>query len=332
MTEHGCDFEVIAERAGLRVDQLLSAEMGISRGEAQRMLDSGAARINSHASKANYRVRVGDRVTAERPHPIQTSAEAEQIPLNIVFEDQDILVIDKPQGLVVHPAPGTPSGTVVNAVLAHSGDLSGVGGELRPGIVHRLDKDTSGLMVVAKNDEAHRSLQKQIQAKTAKRLYQAILWGVPSFRHAEIDAPIGRHPNNRMKMTVITDSRKNSRNAVTELVVLESLGAFSLVEARLQTGRTHQIRVHCAYIGHPVVGDRVYGGIRKVPSQGLKPSDRKLIEEAIDKLHGQALHAYSLSFEHPRTGKRLVLTAEMPETMRSLLDVVHGVMPTQSIT
>jgi 23S rRNA pseudouridine1911/1915/1917 synthase len=180
-------------------------------------------------------------------------------------------------------------------------------------------------MVVAKNDEAHLFLQKQIQDKSAERKYRAILWGVPSFKRAEIDAPIGRHPNDRKKMTVITDSRRASRNAVTGLTVLEPLGPFSFVEARLQTGRTHQIRVHCAYIGHPVVGDAVYGGIRKVPSEGLKPSDRRQIEEAIDQMHGQALHACSLSFEHPRTGNRMEFEAPMPTYISEFLTLIRHV-------
>lgn len=317
------DIRITQSDAHKRLDVLLAELMEISRGEAQRILETGAATIDGASAKANYRVRPGDRIEARRPEPTPTAVRPEEIPLPIVYEDEDLLVINKPRGMVVHPAPGAPSGTLVNAVLAHVDDLSGIGGELRPGIVHRLDKDTSGLMVVAKNNAAHISLQAQIQAKTAERIYRAILWGVPTFKQAVIDAPIGRHPGDRKKMAVLTGARQRSREAVTELTVLESLGQFCLAEAKLRTGRTHQIRVHCAYIGHPVVGDPVYGGMRKVPSQGLAAQQRKEIESAIENLHGQALHAYSLSFEHPRTKERMTFTAPMPEVIYNLLGQIR---------
>ncbi len=322
------EWTVEEAQAGTRADVFLAAALGASRAEAQRLLETGMARVNGVSAKANMRLRVGDRVTAERPIPRQTSVVAEVIPLSVVYEDADILVLDKPRGMVVHPAPGAASGTLVNAVLAHADDLSGIGGELRPGIVHRLDKDTSGLLVVAKNDTAHRALQAQIQAKTAERLYQAVLWGVPRFERATVDAPLGRHPVDRKKIAVVTDPRYTARNAVTELTVCEPLGAFSRVEARLQTGRTHQIRVHCAYIGHPVVGDPLYGGQRKVPAHTIKrsqPGDRARIEAALAVLKGQALHAYSLAFDHPRTGERLSFTAPLPAVMQDLLDTLRAV-------
>ncbi len=318
-------WTVEGDHEGARADQYLAQAMQVSRGEAQRLLEAGAARLNGKAAKPNTRLRVGDRVEVERPAPRPVEVSAEEIPLPVVYEDSDLLVIDKPRGMVVHPAPGAEHGTLVNAVLAYADDLSGIGGELRPGIVHRLDKDTSGLLVVAKNDAAHHSLQAQIQAKTAERRYQALLWGVPRSRQMEIDAPIGRHPGDRKKMAVITDPRRTAREAVTHLTVHEALGAFSCTEAALETGRTHQIRVHCAYIGHPVVGDPLYGGLRRVPAQGLRPSHRSQIEAAIEGLGGQALHAYRLAFDHPRTGQRLQFTAPMPPVMQSLLDTLREV-------
>ena len=311
------------EEAASRLDQFLAARMGVSRSEAQRLLALGVALLNDASAKANQKLRSGDRVEAERPQPVPTELAPEPIPLDIVFEDQDVLVINKARGMVVHPAPGAEHGTLVHAVLGYADDLSGIGGELRPGIVHRLDKDTSGLMVIAKTDAAHRSLQQQIQAKTAERKYEAILWGQPKFEHAVIDAPIGRNPGDRKKMAVIADPRQTAREAVTELTVRERLGAFCFVEARLQTGRTHQIRVHCQYAGLPVVGDHVYGGMRKVPAQGIAVKDRVRIEHAIEALHGQALHAYSLSFDHPTSGERVQLTAPMPQVMADLLSAIR---------
>jgi 23S rRNA pseudouridine1911/1915/1917 synthase len=250
--------------------------------------------------------------------------QAEAIPLSIVYEDPDLLVINKARGMVVHPAPGAESGTLVNAVLAHADDLSGIGGELRPGIVHRLDKDTGGLLVVAKNDAAHRSLQAQIQAKTATRRYLALAWGVPTFRQAHVDAPIGRHPTDRKKMAVVTDPRHTARSAQTDLTVRETFsGVFTLLEATLQTGRTHQIRVHCAYIHHPLVGDPLYGGQRKIPAQAFPAEQRAALEQAIEALDGQALHAYALAFDHPRSGERLAFEVPLPEPMERLLELLR---------
>jgi 23S rRNA pseudouridine1911/1915/1917 synthase len=306
------EWTIQPERSGSRLDIFLAGEMDVSRGEAQRILEAQAAEVNGRPAKANYKLREGDRVHAEHLEAKPATVLAEEIPLQVVFEDSDILVINKPRGIVVNPAPGNESGTLVNAVLAHADDLSGIGGELRPGIVHRLDKDTSGLLVIAKNDAAHHSLQAQIQAKTAERVYQALVWGKPRFERAEVDAPIGRHPSDRKKMAVLTDSRHTSREAVTELTVRERLGPFCLLEAKLQTGRTHQIRVHCAYIGHPVVGDPLYGGIRKVPAENVRSSQKAAIESAIANLHGQALHAFRLSFIHPRTAQILPFQAPPP--------------------
>jgi 23S rRNA pseudouridine1911/1915/1917 synthase len=314
------EWIIDSEHAGVRADVFLAQALEVSLGEAQRLLEIGAALVHGQSVKANRKLKAGESVTAERPAPTETTVEAESIPLEVAYEDADLLVINKPRGMVVHPAPGAQHGTLVNAVLAHADDLSGIGGEMRPGIVHRLDKDTSGLLMVAKNDAAHIRLQSQIQAKTAERKYQAIIWGVPKADRMIIDAPIDRNPGDRKKMAVRVGY---GRDAVTELTLLERLGAFAFVEAKLQTGRTHQIRVHCTYAGHPVVGDPLYGGLRKVPAEGLAVKDRLRIEETIDNLGGQALHAYSLSFDHPQTGQRLAFTVPMPSVMQNLLDLLR---------
>ncbi len=319
-------YMVTPEMAGQRLDLFVcNLLVDATRSEAQRLIElSDAAadgvRVNGKRAKSNYRVRVGDAIDAVRTVPVPIRAVAETIPIVIVYEDADLLVIDKPRGMTVHPAPGSPNGTLVNAVLAHADDLSGIGGELRPGIVHRLDKDTGGLLMVAKNDVTHHALQAQIQARTVERRYQAIVWGVPNFARATVDAPIGRHPTDRKKMAVITDTHHTSRHAVTELIVRETFaGAVALVEAKLQTGRTHQIRVHCAYIRHPILGDPVYGGARKLPASAFPADRRAPIEAAVEALHGQALHAYSLAFSHPRNGERMAFTVALAEPMEQLL-------------
>ena len=319
-----------AADVGARLDVFVAAALpGATRAEAQRLIDlppdvSEGVRVNGRREKPNYRLRVGDIVTAHRPAALPATVQPEAIPLTIVYEDADLLVIDKARGMVVHPAPGAESGTLVNAVLAHAADLSGIGGEQRPGIVHRLDKDTGGLIMVAKNDAAHRNLQGQIEARTAVRRYLALVWGVPTFRDATVDAPIGRHPTDRKKMAVVTDPRRTARAARTSLAVKEVFrGTFALVEAKLDTGRTHQIRVHCAYIHHPVVGDPVYGGMRKAPSQAFAPELRAPLEHAIEALNGQALHAYALAFAHPRTGEPLSFTVDLPAPMRILLNLLR---------
>ena len=323
-------WHILSEQAGMRLDVFLAANLpGATRAEAQRLIERGedeadGVHVNGRREKPNYRVRAGDTVTATRPHLRSAHAEAEVLPLTIVYEDRDLLVIDKARGMVVHPAPGSEHGTLVNAVLAHADDLSGIGGALRPGIVHRLDKDTGGLLVVAKNNDAHRDLQAQIQARTAERRYQALVWGVPRFQQATVDAPIGRHPSDRKKMAVVTDLRHTARPALTELTVRDVFaGAFTLLEAKLQTGRTHQIRVHAAYIQHPIVGDRLYTGPRKLPATAFPLATRTAIEAAILALNGQALHAYSLAFDHPRTRERLAFTVPLPPVMEDLLTLLR---------
>ena len=315
------------ERVGQRLDVFVTALLpNATRAEAQRLIETpgeegAGAQVNGRQTKSNYRLRAGDVVTVQRPAPALTRIEAENIPLAIVYEDADMLVIDKPRGMVVHPAPGASSGTLVNAVLGCVSDLSGIGGEQRPGIVHRLDKDTGGLIMVAKNDVAHRALQAQIQARTASRRYLALVWGVPAWERAKVDAPIGRHPADRKKMAVVTDARQTARHALTELTRRETFGAaFALLEAKLQTGRTHQIRVHGAYIHHPIVGDPLYGGIRKIAGDAFPAPLRAQLEQDIEALHGQALHAYALSVDQPRTGVRLHFEVPLPPSMQTLLD------------
>lgn len=229
-------------------------------------------------------------------------------------------MINKAKGMTVHPAPGTQNGTLVNAILAHSDDLSGIGGVERPGIVHRLDKDTSGLLVVAKTDLAHSSLQQQIQKRSAERRYITLVWGEAKFNDAVVDAPIGRHPSDRQKMAVIKEvARYTSREAVTNLKVLERFKGFTLLEAKLDTGRTHQIRVHCAFIGHPVVGDPVYGGLKRAIPGAYNKMEQRDLSKLIEDLHGQALHAFALSFDHPTTHERLAFEVPLHEDMEALL-------------
>jgi len=317
--------------ATARLDQFVTrAFSGLSRAESQRLIEnqseSDGILVNGKRARPAYRLRTGDIVAMVRPAATITKVVPEAIPLDIVFEDSSLLVINKSRGMVVHPAPGSESGTLVNAVLAHASDLSGIGGEIRPGIVHRLDKDTGGLIVVAKTDAAHRSLQQQIQSRSAERKYHAIVWGTAPFKNAVVEAAIGRHPTDRKKMAVITDTTHTSRSAVTEIEVREVFGnAVSLWEARLQTGRTHQIRVHSAYIKNPVVGDPLYGGVRRFPS-GIVSTTRQIeIQAAIDALNGQALHAVSLSFDHPVSGERLSFQVQPAEPMLHLLALLRNI-------
>ena len=315
---------VDAVSAGLRLDRYLAEILGISRERAQAAIHAGAVTVNSAPARPSYRLKFGDLVEADIPPPQPLRAVPQQIPLVIVHEDDDLLVLNKPRGMVVHPAPGSPDGTVVNAILGRTNLPADPSDGLRPGIVHRLDKDTSGLMVVAKTEEAYRSLQQQIAARTAQRWYLAVVWGNPSFRVAEVDAPIGRHPVDRRKMAVITDPSLRARPAVTQVRVVEVWRGFSLLEARLRTGRTHQIRVHCAYIGHPVVGDPVYGGTRRIPESLFAPTALPHLEQAIANLHGQALHAFRLAFRHPRTGEDLTFEVDPPPEIIHLIEAIRA--------
>lgn len=319
---------VTPNEAGERLDVFVAGHVpAMTRAEAQRLImledDVQGVFVNGRKQKSNYRLRAEDEVRVRQAAPTVYHVTPEAIPLDIVYEDSDLLVVNKARGMVVHPAPGAEHGTLVHAVLAHATDLSGIGGELRPGIVHRLDKDTGGLLVVAKNDTAHRHLQAQIQARTAERRYLALLWGVPKFRNATVDAPLGRHLTDRKKMAVITDGVHTARPAQTDMAVREIFAdAFTLVEAKLHTGRTHQIRVHAAYIQHPIVGDPLYGGLRKIAASAFPATRRAALEQAIEALQGQALHAYSLAFTHPRTAERLAFTVPLPAPMQTLLDLL----------
>ncbi len=335
MTRH---LQIDDEDGDVRLDLFLSEQMPqVSRARIQKLIASHNVTINGQPAKASYRTRPGDEVVVEIPpsRPLTTAA-AEPIPLDVIYEDEDCIVINKQKGLVVHPAPGSETGTLVNALLAHCKDLSGIGGIERPGIVHRLDKDTSGLLVVAKNDLAHDSLSRQIQARTCVRKYNALLWGRLPLKHAVIDAPIARHPIDRKRMTVYEEDgmmghqhvpgmKKTARDAVTELRLLEHLTEFSWIEAILQTGRTHQIRVHCASLGYPVVGDSTYGGQRKVSADVLRGHALQSLNQRLQNLHGQALHAHFLSFDQPRTKKRLQFHAPLPDEIAELLDLLRRI-------
>lgn len=291
---------IIAEEGGDRIDALLAREETIrSRNAAVRLLEKGLVTKDGQPLRKNYRVQAGDVFCVVLPEPEEMDARPQDIPLDIVYEDGDVVVVNKPRGLVVHPAPGHPDGTLVNALLAHCGDsLSGVGGAVRPGIVHRIDKDTSGLLIVAKNDEAHAALSDQLKDRSLSRTYDCIVHGNFREDRGTVDAPIGRDPRNRQRMAV---TEKNSRSAVTHWEVLGRYGKYTYVRCRLETGRTHQIRVHMAHIGHPLLGDTVYGGRR---DKGLET---------------QCLHARGLKFVHPRTGQLVELWTELPDWFREAM-------------
>ncbi|MCL2372480.1 MAG: RluA family pseudouridine synthase [Defluviitaleaceae bacterium] len=283
------------EAAGVRADVFLSGIGEIpTRSAAQKLLADGNVLIGTKPLQKNHRLQAGDILEINLPQPTPAEAFAEDIPLNIIFEDSHLLVINKPQGMVVHPAAGNHSGTLVNALLHHCKDLSGIGGVMRPGIVHRLDKDTSGLLVVAKNDAAHQALSGQLAARSMGRTYNAICRGILKKPKLKIDLPIGRHPNNRKKMAITKPG--HGRDAVTYIEAMEFFKNHTLIEAQLETGRTHQIRVHLAHIGHPVLGDEIYGTV------AMKGMD----------VNGQLLHAQRLSFVHPATGEGMEFEAEWP--------------------
>ena len=294
-----------ADRQGERLDVFLARqEIGVSRAHVQKLILEGHVWVNGSFCKPNCRLKGGESVRVLLPEPEAISVEPEQIPLDILYEDEDIIVVNKARGMVVHPAAGVCHGTLVNALLYHCKDLSGINGKIRPGIVHRLDKDTSGVMVAAKNDRAHLNLAEQIGTKTAHRNYLAIVHGNIREEKGIIKGDIGRHPVDRKKMAVV---RENGKPAVTEFYVLQRFGDYTLVKCSLQTGRTHQIRVHMAYIGHPLAGDPKYGPRKKAPFA----------------IEGQALHSASLSFVHPGTGKNMRFEAPLPEDMEKILNTLE---------
>lgn len=294
------NYEATGE-AGERLDIFLTKKIpALSRSHMQKLIQEGHACVNGKARKSNYKLRGEDSVEVILPEPKGLEVVAEDIALDVLYEDKELIVINKRRGMVVHPAAGVYTGTLVNALLFHCGDLSGINGVIRPGIVHRLDKDTSGVMVAAKTDRAHVSLAEQIKNKTAQRQYWAIVQGNIKAEEGVISGDIGRHPKDRKKMAVV---KKNGKPATTMFRVLERFGQYTLTECRLLTGRTHQIRVHMAYIGHPLLGDPKYSSAR-LPF----------------KIAGQALHSLSLRFFHPVTGAPLFFTAPLPEDMKNILN------------
>ncbi len=304
-------LEVPETAEGMRLDKFLAEALpDFSRTQIQRFIDENHVELTRGRATARYRVRAGECLRLEVPLAKPSHLLPEDIPLDIVFEDDALVVINKPPGMVVHPAPGHDHGTLVNALLHHCQSLSGVGEEERPGIVHRLDKDTSGLLLVAKHDRSHRHLSDQLRVRTLRRRYLALVQGRPPADHGTIDAPIGRHPQHRQKMAVV-ESR--GREARTHYEVLESWGALSVLQLSLETGRTHQIRVHLAHISRPVIGDPVYG--TKAVSLPRHPT----VERWIRGFPRQALHARELQFEHPETGETMTYTAPLPEDLAELM-------------
>ncbi|XHX76150.1 MAG: RluA family pseudouridine synthase [Stenomitos frigidus ULC029] len=296
------------EKSHQRLDRYLSAALpDLSRSHAQKLIEQGQVAVNGQVcTSKKLMVQAGDRLQITIPDAQPLDLQAEDIPLDILYEDDHLLIINKPVGLVVHPAPGHEGGTLVNALLAHCDHLAGIGGVQRPGIVHRLDKDTSGAIVVAKTDQAHQHLQAQLKAKTARRDYLAVIHGAPAAESGTIDLPIGRHLIDRKKMAIIPEE-KGGRRAVTHWQVRERLGNYTLMQFALETGRTHQIRVHSAKMGYPIVGDMVYGAGKSV---GVK-------------LAGQALHAWRLQLDHPVLGTPVIAIAPIPATFSTLVELLR---------
>lgn len=295
-------FVAEREEAGTRIDVFLAENMeNLSRSGVQKLMESGHIHVNGGIVKPNYKLRETDMIDVEIPEAKEAELLPEPIPLDILYEDKDVIVVNKPQGMVVHPAPGHDSGTLVNGLLYHCGEeLSGINGEKRPGIVHRIDKDTSGVLMIAKNNAAHQVLAAQLAEHSITRIYNAIVFNGFQEEEGTVDQPIGRNPLDRKKMAV---TQKRSRHAVTHYRVLQRLGNFTLIEAQLETGRTHQIRVHMTYIGHPLLGDQVYGP-KKQPFS----------------LNGQVLHARVLGFRHPTTGAYMEFEAPLPPYFQQLIE------------
>lgn len=290
---------ITENEAGMRADVALAQLLEITRSNMQKLLEEGRAVRGQKVIKSNYRVKAGEEILVNLPEPQPLDVQPEDIPLDIIYEDDDVVVVNKARGMVVHPAAGNYNGTLVNALLYHCKNLSGINGVIRPGIVHRLDKDTSGIMICAKNDSAHLSLSEQIQSKTAQRTYLAVVRGNVKNDSGIIETQIARDKNDRKKMAVVTEG---GRQAITEYEVAERFGKYTVVKCRLKTGRTHQIRVHMEYLGYPLVGDPKYSPM-KTPFA----------------INGQALHSLTLSFTHPRTGERLTFAAPLPEDMKKIL-------------
>lgn len=295
------EYIVSQEEKGKRLDAYIpSVDTDITRTSAQRLIEDGNILVNGKNAKVSYKIQENDKISVEIPEPKQIELKAQNIPIEIIYEDSDIIVVNKPKGIVVHPANGNPDGTLVNAIMAICKDsLSGIGGEIRPGIVHRIDKDTSGLLIVAKNDNAHVKMSEQIKNHEVKKTYIALVRGVFKENEATIDMPIGRSTSDRKKMAV----NKNGKNAITHIKVLKRFDKYTLLKVNIETGRTHQIRVHLSHIGYPIVGDYTY-------SNGKNEFD----------VIGQCLHAQKLEFKHPITQKDMCLEAELPQYFKDILD------------
>ncbi|MBU5462517.1 RluA family pseudouridine synthase [Lachnoclostridium sp. MSJ-17] len=303
MTEH----RLICTESGVRLDKFIAdADIGVSRSAAAALIESGGVSLNGKGANKKQKLKVNDEVIVQIPDPVPYEAKAENIPLDIVYEDGDLLVVNKPKGMVVHPAAGNYDGTLVNALLYHCGDsLSGINGVMRPGIVHRIDKDTSGLLIVAKNDESHKILSEQIKEHSFTREYEAVVWGNVREDEGTVNAPIGRNPNDRKKMCI---TPKNSKEAVTHYSVIARYKGYTHIRCVLETGRTHQIRVHMASLGHPVAGDLVYG----------VKSERVAFE-------GQCLHAKKIGFVHPTTGEYMEFDSELPAYFNNFLTKLRNI-------
>ncbi len=307
------EFSATEQDVGQRIDRFLADKMQESRSFAVKLIESNAVTVSGKPISKNCKIVSGDIVKVRMLEPISCEAVAENIPIDIVYEDSDIIVVNKPEGMIVHPATNIYTGTLVNALLYHCGSsLSGIGGVIRPGIVHRIDKDTSGLLVVAKNDDAHAALSEQLKIHDVSRIYHAIVIGNIKDDSGTIDRPIGRHPADRKKMAVLTDPYSKARDAITHYTVLERFnlptGRFTYIKCQLETGRTHQIRVHMASMGHPLMGDEVYGGGKTK----FEASNKALI-------HGQCLHAARLMLSHPKTAENMRFSAPLPQNFEELL-------------
>ncbi len=302
----------------MRLDLFLADhDVSISRSQIRRLIDEGQIIVNGMKAKAGYKLRTGDVILYEEKEVDELCAQPEDIPVPILFEDQYLLVIDKPAGMVVHPAAGNYRGTLVNALLHHCRDLTGIGGVIRPGIVHRLDKDTSGLIVVAKTEEVLNGLQRQFKEHQVRKIYQAIVFGDLREEEGIIDAPVGRHPTDRKKMSTVS---KRGKEALTRWRALERFGVLTLLEARIETGRTHQIRVHLNSIGHPVLGDNVYGNSTK----RIQNIPDNTVRSRLKMLKRQALHAAMLGFIHPMLDRELSFSAPLPQDMKGVLTFMRG--------
>jgi 23S rRNA pseudouridine1911/1915/1917 synthase len=305
MSAEGKLITVTDQAAGARIDSFLASEIGqVSRTRIQRAISYGDILVNDRTVKPSYRLRAGDRIEIDLSEPPPVELRPEPIPLNIVFEDDDLIVVDKPAGMVVHPGAGMESGTLANALVYHFNELSGTAGCIRPGIVHRLDKETSGLLLVAKNDLAHEHLSEQFRQRQVLKLYMALVYGRLSEPRGQIDARIGRSPTNRTRMAVLGGGA--GRPALTLFEIIERYQEFTLLKVQIKTGRTHQIRVHLAHIGHPVVGDTTYGGGRSTTVRNLA------IRRQLTSLNRNLLHSTRLAFDHPRTGERMDFSSPLP--------------------